>query len=511
MISLSKPSNTARKQHLWKTIDLGHHSLRWAERLYPQSSRTLDHSLPNIGENTDYQPKTNTALSLERLSWCELELLKSASNLGQSRLGRKLHFSEWEAVDQLASSPFLGTLNLINKRDSGFWMQTPQGESTPSTLFSNWLNESLTPEKTLGEAQPQINHSLLWLSSASYLPHLSSLIYRCFSELPYTHGAYLNHPVALLIGLSDPYKTKPQSGVWGVLDVGNSQASWQLIEVEQSHVPLHLNYKVLQSYGRSFVGERALRRSLLNDHLLRGAYTWSELNPQLRQEWLDYVSLQADSLIKQAWPKAYLTPIEQQQIYSSVKIGQEERQVFNEFQQACFEAIMSWIKYSLKQTNMGPEALRGIYVTGKQSLALMPLLRKAMRVVNVKVAPFGIEHIGAHRYIDRVLYQEDQGYHIENVSPYALILRDDYEGLSKEIFSEQTSVPCIREIDLGESQGELSLWLSNYGELEQKIAYLPKCTQKSRLQVVYETPQHFDLSWLQSDQTSDIQPQWVKV
>lgn len=511
MISPSKQLATSRKKHLWKTIDLGHHSLRWSERLYPLAKMNHFDSLSykTNQQDNENQLELNHLLCLERLALCELELLESASNISNSSLGRSLSFPEWAKVDDLSSSPFLGTSSRLNKSENGFWLQTPQGESTPVSLFSSWLNESLTPEKTIGEEKPQINHSLLWLNTASTLPSLSSLIYRCFSELPYTHGAYLNHAVATLIGLSDPQKPELQKGVWGMLDIGNSQASWQLIEVGKSHVPQHFSYKVLQSYGRSFVGERALRRSLLSDHLLRGSYTWSELSPQLRQEWLDFVSLQADYLLQEAWPKTQINP--HKPLRGSVKIELPERQVFDCFQQVSFAAVMAWIKQSLRQTNMGPEALKGIYVTGKQAVALVPMIRKALCVVNVKVAPLRVEHQGAHRYIDRVLYQAEEGYHVEEVSPYALVLKDDQEGLTKELFSEQTAVPCIREIEIGESQGELSLWLSNYGELDQKIAYLPRSKQKSRLQVVYESPQQFDLSWQCSAKEELIQAQWIKL
>lgn len=495
-------SKHPKKESIWKTIDLGQHSLRWSELVHTKQQESQTNQIDQV--------TLNHILTLDRLALCELDLLQSASHLNHSSLGRTLRFPQWTQVDQLSSSPFLGMITR-NDTETMFGLNGPKSEHNPLTAFTRWFSDSLTPEKLLGAETPPIHHSLLWLHSSNYLPNLSSLIYQCLSELPYTHGSYLNRSIATLIGLSEPEKPELQSGVWGILDLGTSQASWHLVEATKSYVPQHMSYKILQSYGRSFVGERALRRSLLNDHLLRNGYTWSDMNTQLRQEWLNYISLQADRLIKQEWPKGHLSSSELDFVKSSVKLEQTELRLFEGFQHASFEAVLSWIKESLKQTNMGPEALQGILVTGKQGLSLIPRLKKAICVVNIKAVPFGIEHTGAQRYINSVLFHEEQGYHIEDVSPHALILRDEAAGLSKELFVEQTQVPCLIEVEIGESAKELSLWLSNQGELEQKIAFLPYCDSPTRLQIYYESPQLFELTWLNTDQDPNTPVQWIKL
>jgi hypothetical protein len=489
MTSFKAEGQEAFKSHLWRTIDLGHHSIRWLDVIY-QSKPNAQNEDENIESTVVDQGK---ALTLDRLALCELESLHTKLLPSQSYLDRKLAFPEWKSIDSLASSPHLGAPTAFEKQDGKLWINTPDGEYVPSTLFSRWMSEVLTPPKVIGEETTKKNQSLVWLNSSSQLPSVAALTYRCLSELPYTHGASLNRSIATLIGVGQTRKDHVKKGIWGVLDIGISQGSWSLIEVNDSHVPQHLTYKMLKTYGRSFIGERGLRRTLLNHHLQKSQMSWSELEAKQRLEWLDYISLQADTLLRRSWPK--LLDTSGMVSESHVQVDETLYELFQRYHHGTYQGVLSWINHSLQSSNIGPEALRGIYVTGKHALGVSVPLRRILSAVNVRVAPFEIELEGAQRYVETMLYREGLGYYIEEVTPFALIFRDDEEGLTKEIFSEQSEVPCMHEIDIGPTKGKVSLWLSSYGDVEQKLAEHPAVSEKLTLQIYYEGPHLFELNW----------------
>lgn len=480
---------------MWRAIDLGHHSIRW-----------LDHSyalpIPSQQEHTnDQNLHKYQRLTMDRLALCELSsLIEVGQNSTEISNAHSL-FQSWRSLDQLTSSPFLGALSLIDKSDGALWVNTSEGEFTPRSLFSRWLSETLTPAVTIGETVTRANQSLIWLTSSGRLPSISSFIYRCLSELPYANGASLNSAIATLIGMGRRQNEPLKRGVWGVLDIGVGQASWSLVEISESHVANHLSFRMLKSYGRSFVGDRGLRRALLNHHLNSQQRSWSELSHESKREWVDYVATQSDTLIKRSWPR-YLKSGNEISL-TDPSIERECLELFQRYSRGTYLGVMDWIRHSLETTNIGPEALKGILVTGKHGLGVSAALKRGLSAVNIKVAPYQIELLGAQEYVASTLYSGDRGYHVEEVSPHALILREGSEDVTKVIFEEQTSLPVMHELELGPTLGEISLWLSSYSDQVIKIAEHPPISQHRRLHLYYEGPHLFELSWVTEDRELD--------
>lgn len=495
------------KSHIWRTIDLGQHSLRWYDVDYQALS-----SEANKESTVDIRSlDQGRALTLDRLALCELEYLPSKQLPTTSVLDRPLSFPQWKNIDALASSPLLGAATAFEKQDGKLWVHTPEGEYIPSTLFSRWLNEVLTPPKTIGEEGVKRTQSLVWLNSSSQSPAIASLIYRCLSELPYTHGATLNRAIATLIGVGESKKVSARKGLWGVLDIGVSQGTWSLIEVSDTHIEEHLKYRLLKTYGRSFIGERGLRRTLLNFQLQKSQQSWSELQLQQRLEWLDYISIQADFLLKKSWPQQLDTVDILGDESQHIEIDQQLYELFQRYHHETYQGAFRWIMHSLNDSNVGPEALRGIYVTGKHALGMMASLKRVFRSVNVRIAPFEIELRGAQSYIESTLYKDTERYYIEEVTPFSMVIRDDEEGVTKMIFSEQSDLPCVHEIEVGPTRGQISLWLSSYGDNELKIASHPLLAQKRTLQVYFEGPHLFELKWKEQDSDVTQSYQWSTI
>ena len=506
MIRSTPHSLLSKHAHTWRAIDLGHHSVRWLDRNYPlpslaDSDPQSFHSLPENNETESHR------LTLDRLALCELSSLVQVAGKREEIISSSQLFESWQSLDQLMTSPFLGALSLVDKSDGALWVNTVDGEFTPQSLLSRWLSDSLTPAITIGEEAQRLTQSLIWLTSSGRLPSVSSFIYRCLSELPYANGASLNSAVATLIGLSELGDPPLKSGVWGVLDVGEGQASWSLIEVTASDTQSHKSYRVLKSYGRSFVGGRGLRRALLSHHLNTKQVSWTRLDHQSRVEWVDYVSTQAENLIKHSWPR-YLKPSSALNV-AYTETDQSVLELYQRYYRGTYLGVIEWIKHSLDTTNIGPEALRGMYVTGKSALGLSIALKRRLSAVNIRIAPHRMALVGAQKYVNRTLYSEECGYHVEEVSPFALILRDDHEKLSKVIFSEQSPLPSMHELNLGPTAGTISLWLSNYGDHVEKIAEHPPIDQGRKLHLYYEGPHLIELSWAGGDDLETALDNWT--
>ena len=123
------------KNHLWRTIDLGHHSLRWHDVNYQVLNKT-NNTEPTVDIHVVDQGR---ALTLDRLALCELEYLQSKRLSLSSILDRPLTFPQWKNIDALASSPLLGAATAFEKQDGKLWVHTAEGEYIPSTLFSRFI------------------------------------------------------------------------------------------------------------------------------------------------------------------------------------------------------------------------------------------------------------------------------------------------------------------------------------------------------------------------------------
>ena len=159
--------------HQWRSVDIGHHSLRWVDREHQLHKPQRDHE-EGKRSSSEAPPPISQRLTLDRLALCELESI-SQSSLSKS-LGREAPFNKWINLDHLSSSPFLGAMSLIDRRDNQLWVNTQDGEYKPHTIFSNWLNDILSPTVTIGEARPLSTHGLIWLTSPSRLPSVTSMV-----------------------------------------------------------------------------------------------------------------------------------------------------------------------------------------------------------------------------------------------------------------------------------------------------------------------------------------------
>ena len=159
--------------------------------------------------------------------------------------------------------------------------------------------------------------------------------------------------------------------------------------------------------------------------------------------------------------------------------------------------VLAWIEHSLTENRIGPEALRGIWVTGRQGITLISKLRRILSSVNIKVAPSDAILRGAHRFIRSTLSPPDPFcYQVEEVSMYALQLYDHQEEMTQTLLNEQDDLPTVVQALVGPTRGKLSLLLSAYGQACTTIAEHPPLDEQRLLRVYYEGPHLFEIEWV---------------
>jgi hypothetical protein len=453
------------------------------------------------------------------LTLCELEIdqceVSQRRSSGPKHHKRSLTFPHWWQLEQLCTSRSIGILESVTRQDDHLWIKSPQGEFTPRAVLAQWLAQHLTPEAVIGERSytSPIN-GLLWMRDLGYSPLLISMIYRTLSELPFSSGGSIGQGVATLMGVIPPERQQSQLGIWGVLDIGDGSASWSLIELNSSSIEGRLVFKELASYGQNWVGEQALARALLTDHLDQNNQMWRDLSPKEREDWIAHVREQTEGFIQASWPHHLSYEARLESALDIANLSGSSLDIFKRFQYGTYLGVLAWIEHSLTQNRLGPEALRGIWVTGRQGVTLISKLRRILSSVNIKVAPPHAALRGAHRFIRSTL--SPQGpfcYQVEEVSMHALMLYDHHEEITQTLLNEQDELPTVAEVMVGPTQGKLSLLLSAYGQPFTTIAEHPPLGEQRLLRVYYEGPHLFELEWVDtssqflSPQSSERQPQ----
>ena len=491
---------------VWRIIDLGYSHLRW-------SDRTIQTLLDN-----DIQEDTQSFLEIDGLRGeadcgeivvlAELELLVKSGSRVRRAAYRDCRFPEWRQLQQLSSSPFLSCSTLTSKRGDELWAMTNSGEIRPRVMLSRWLSDLLTPANLIGGENPQTEFdSILWMDTPGCSPLFSAQLYKSIADLPIVKGGAIHSGIAALLGSLPPRIGPNQYGIWGVLDIGVGRASWSLVEVARSASGDRISCRMLSNYGQNWVGEMGLQRALLNTQLSEAQVSWSELGPEDRRAWTQHTKMYARELLRRAWPR-YLSELAQSSLDQLPELSGQTMETFKRYQNGTYRAVLAWIYHSLAASRLGPEALKGIWITGVQGLALSAQLRRALSSVNVRVASLYAGHRGAQRILKRVFANQDEvTYQIEEVSAQALLLCDEELGVSRTLFSEQTPLPIVVDAELSPTRGNVSLWLSTYGDEELLLAEHPPIQEQRTLRIYYEGPSLYQVVWVSEgiEQTDDLE------
>lgn len=494
----------------WRVVDIGHTSLRWRDELLLNSSEaTAAHSAEALPETphviADFDTREEGDVVTTRrspheslLNLCELELHQQSLKTAGHKERTPPLFAQWSSLARLCTSRSLGAVDVIRHPDNSMWVQVDDEDITPRALLARWLSEHLPPEVVLGEEPSRaLINGLLWVRSTGHSPLLNARIYQALSELPFPQGGSLSQDLATLMGALSPERLPHAQGIWGVLDVGAGSASWSLIEVSASNAERGYSFQELSSYRQQWVGEQALMRALLNDHLNQRGLMWRELTPHDRREWSRYARAQAAELMRLSWPSHLQHKLTSRYPFEANSSSDSSVQVFKRFQRGTYLALTEWMSHSLAQHHIGPEALRGIWVTGLQGGALVGKLRRLFASVNMRIAPPEASLIGAQRFVRFAL--TDTGrfrYRAREVSRCALKLYDHHEEVTRRLFKEQTTLPIVIEAEVGPTRGTLSLQLTSYKESPMVIATHPPLNERRVLRVYYEGPHLFELEWV---------------
>ena len=181
---------------------------------------------------------------------------------------------------------------------------------------------------------------------------------------------------------------------------------------------------------------------------------------------------------------------------ASNPIDQRNLKVFQEVQLKTYLGLSAWIEHSLNQHQLGLEGLRGIWVNGRQGIALCSQLRKSFPTTNIRIAPQNASLKGAQFYIQSLFSpQPTLEIEISEVSPYALELYNHAEDSTQTLLDEQSTLPTVVQHKVEPTQGKLSLLLSNYGELPLMIAEHDPIEESRILRVYYAGPHQIELEW----------------
>lgn len=292
-------------------------------------------------------------------------------------------------------------------------------------------------------------------------------------------------------------------GIWAVLDLGINACSWSLIEVDHSLDPQRVQLYELSTEGRDGLGERSLFRALLNDELVTRGQLWEEVSHADRRRWIDYIQAQVDELVYAAWPdhlKMRLTPPQ----HTSSVTSTSALRIMNQIKELLYSEISTWIDRSLRRHELGPEALRGVWVTGRMGGALLQRLKSSLPTVNVKLAQPHVAMIGAQRYLRALNAQDEIVYEFTEVARRSLLLCCE-DGSTQLLIREGASLPTIIEALVKPESGQLSLSARGESDMLVVIAEHPPLDRPQRLVISYEGPHLFCLEWLEVNGSGDDQ------
>ena len=98
---------------------------------------------------------------------------------------------------------------------------------------------------------------------------------------------------------------------------------------------------------------------------------WRELSAQERGAWVSYVHEQTRAFMRASWPSYLPYPDPSPSTFDVNELSGSSLDVFKRFQYGTYLGVLAWIEHSLTQHRIGPEALRGIWVTGRQGVTLI--------------------------------------------------------------------------------------------------------------------------------------------
>ena len=403
----------------------------------------------------------------------------------------------------------------LKKSDGKTWLKTASGERRPGALLSDFISHILNPPQFIGEdsADSSLNDLLtksltsssiitpsvgmICLTSPARSPLVQNDIVRCISDLSIDRRGQINTAAAILIG-------EEKVGLWGVLDIGLSQASWSLIHAERELI------EVITHYGQVGVGVRQLEHIFLLSHLEKEGVRWAHLTDQERTQWFNQVEREAYWTCRELWPTSIKIAL---QIHGQLSPNINNHHILNhsemfkEYHHLIYQKVLEWVSHSLQYAQVGLEGLAGIMVTGSFALSLFDRLRRALPAVKVYPASPNASLKGADLYgqsVDRAT----QSILIKDVSPQRLTLHRPNQEMI-EVFPEQTPLATYRAIWIDGAHQGVTLWFSTYGSCPTLAASHPPFNDSRRLHVYYDGPSTLTLEWdLESSDSLQQSNQW---
>ena len=400
-------------------------------------------------------------------------------------------------MDRAAREGARGDLPLARLRthtDGRLTLDTFGGARLPSALCANWLSHALAPPKLLSD-DVRISHQhkapdgVVWLTQPGRSPLGRAYLSKCISELSVKRGAPLSAAAAVVIDHGE-------DGLWGILDIGASQASWSLVSAEGRRV------KVEAHYGQSGVGIEGLTRSLLSGVLDRDIEGWSALDVTTRERHLADAERWSLALCRRAWPPSLIASNDHAIHAGSMGLIENiNDRVIDSFLSARADhylrlvrrGCLEWIAQSLQHLHISPEALTGVWVTGSIGVALLREIRRHLPTVKAHTITPGAPLRGAIKYAQSV--ERGAEILVEEVSSERITLHHgDRRGI--ELISPQTPLAAYRTLWVDEASEGLNLWLSASGHSPSLLATHPPFADGPRqLHLYYDGPGALSLSW----------------
>ena len=497
----------------WTCVDLGARSVRWAARPTTPERRLTPLEAPTLA-----------------FLGAETSFVQEAARLGEGEpewLCRDLVTLLSEPRGPAAPSPDLGWTapprpypsaprSALYTPGAGL-LKTAAGPRAPEAALAELMTELLSPSRVLGGAESAPPPpSIAWLSSPGHAPAARLTLARLFDELGARRVTPVHSHAALAWGLSEQLerralvslKRAAGARLWATLDVGESQASLCLLRVDEPGRRL----EVLAQFGRPQVGARALEGALLDERLSGAGLAWEDLDPRAAARLERDAQERLYACLARRMPR-HLT----YSLAAPPSVTAADERVVGAALSELMTLAEAWLARALVMIGAPREALDALWLTGTCALALLAPLRRALPMVQVRVAPAHVALSGAARLVGAVDSAEGavdvREVALESVTLAAPSPLDEGVGDARpsvvlvrpgDALPRWCEVPLPVERRLGEAQnashdlqlcvgaeGERPLWLP----LPPAPPLSPLGAPPSALRLSYESPGAFSVTW----------------
>jgi hypothetical protein len=509
----------------WTCVDLGARAVRWLTRsAHSPEARLAPFEAPALvflGAETSFVQEAARLGELEP-EWLCRDLV---TLLSERRGPAAPHISsEWAPPPR----PYPASPRSALYTPGSGALRTAHGLRAPEAALAELMGELLSPSRVLGgsEGAPP-PPSLAWLSSPGHAPAARLTLARLFDELGARRVAPIHAHAALAWGLSEQLerralvslKRSSSARLWATLDIGESQASLSLIRVDEPSRRL----EVLAQFGRAQVGARAIEGALLDERLSAAGLAWEDLDPRAAARLERDAQERLYAALARRLPRhlahsldalPHLTPADEGVVGAALL--------------DLTALAEAWLARALSLIGAPCEALDALWLTGSCALPLLAPLRRALPMVQVRVAPAHVALSGAARLVG-ALDSPEGAVDVREVALESVLLMPPSpldapsDGPSDgpsygpsappsppiALVSPGDPLPCWRELPLplvargggergawGEGQGQICVGAEGEHPLWLPLPPPPPSLAAPRaLRVCYEAPGSLSVAW----------------